>query len=221
MKKIVVTILLLLAGLMSFAAEGKKQDTVKEEKKIELTAEQKAVLQKREDYFKKNYSDKNGIKKSIKLENDTYNLVWSGYHDSGTASFEFLRKGETMDKYNRLISVISLSPYININLYMKSYLASVKQYMINQPTAVKNKKSKFKDDILMDFILADEKEDVMEYTQMRACINEKNEGIVYVLSIKFKLSEMKKDKEKFKKEIDDKAVNWAEDMFKIDFVPFN
>lgn len=126
-----------------------------------------------------------------------------------------------MDKYNRLISVISLSPYININLYMKSYLASVKQYMINQPTAVKNKKSKFKDDILMDFILADEKEDVMEYTQMRACINEKNEGIVYVLSIKFKLSEMKKDKEKFKKEIDDKAVNWAEDMFKIDFVPFN
>ena len=32
MKKIVVTILLLLVGLISFAAEGKKQDTVKEEK---------------------------------------------------------------------------------------------------------------------------------------------------------------------------------------------
>lgn len=197
------------------------EKTVTTGSSIEKKEEKSEDIKKREEKFKKKYSDsKQSSKISIKFGEESYFMGWSGYHESGMASFEFLRKGEKVENYKRLITVISLPKGMNINSYMKNYIAALKPYIVNQPAGVKNKKSKYKDDMIADLILANEKEDIMEYTLARVYQNSNNEGMVIIYSARFKLSTMKASKDMFKKEIDDKASVWVKNLFNVEFQPF-
>jgi len=198
-----------------------EKKTVKAEETATKKNEKSADIKKREEKFKKSYSDnKKNSKIAVKFGEESYYMGWSGYHESGMASFEFLRKGEKVENYKRLITVISLPKEININSYMKNYIAALKPYLVNQPTGVKNKKSKYKGDMVADLILANEKEDIMEYTLARVYENSNNEGMVIIYSARFKLSAMKASKDMFKKEIDDKAATWVKNLFNVEFQPF-
>lgn len=221
-------LILCLLFIINTVIFAEVKDSIKSDEKtittgsgIEKNEEKSEDIKKREESFKKKYSDsKQGSKISIKFGNESYFMGWSGYHESGMASFEFLRKGEKIENYKRLITIISLPKGMNINSYMKNYIAALKPYIVNQPTGIKNKKSKYKDDMIADLILANEKEDIMEYTLARVYQNSNEEGMVIIYSARFKLSAIKASKDMFKKEIDDNAALWVKNLFNVEFQPF-
>lgn len=145
----------------------------------------------------------------VDFDGEIYKRVWSTEID-GVLLVEYLRDGETVKKWNQMLSVQIHPNAKRIADVMNPYAAARKEFYLSDVRIYEDKSG---EDMIFEFLLAPNKSYV-EFVLLRAFSNPNEPVILYILSVKLKPS----DKETFKKALA-KRADWFDAFEKMDVRP--
>lgn len=122
-----------------------------------------------------------GSDDAICLPAEKYTLVFAA-EDENVRINEYLRKGETVDEWNRMFTVRHYKNAKELKDAVNPYLEQIKPYRTVPIDAFKNKNSKNKADVVFTTMLLDPKGDYTEIVVHRFIVNDKDEVRSAVMS---------------------------------------
>ncbi len=183
--------------------------------------EKEEMLNKRTEYFKKNYTEADKtVKKSVKFVNEVYFMKWAGLSKQSVGTVQFIREKDNIKKFKKMITVVSCPVGTTIEEYIKGYMSVVQPYIANQPVVMSNKKSKYSKDMVTEIMLVDKESKVIEYSLLRAYETKDGEVNAVIYSQRFDYDANIKDNKKMINEINKNVEKRMKDIFEIDFKIF-
>lgn len=173
----------------------------------------------RKEYFNSKYQTVPNKDIKIEFSGDVFYLQWSLFNQN-TTTLEFLRENETVENFKQMITVVTPGSSAAFDDFTASYLKLIKPLQVNEPMLLKNKESKFGNEIVIDALLLNEADDRVEHILAKIFTDEKKHVNCIVLSTRLKFSEVKANPDILTNEIGSKRVNWLNKLGEIYFITF-
>lgn len=127
----------------------------------------------------------NGI---ITFSDEKYTLAYADANKTNSIS-EYLRQGETTKRWKQMITIIKWKQATAIKeIFPGYYQQIIKPLIIGQPPIYKNKNSKYKEELLAEFLLKDPRGQYLEFNLHRMFTNKHDEVYSLIFAIKIPYS---------------------------------
>jgi hypothetical protein len=151
----------------------------------------------------------------VPFNGEKYFLCWHAFQKD-TIFLEFLRKGESLENYTKMITIVRCSPDVIFEKYIKSYIEFTKKFRMGDARVLIKGNSIHKKEWLVDVMLKDEKSNRVEHVLHRVILGNNDIVTTITLSSVFKLDEYLSNKS-ISAEIKREINTWIEGLSEIEF----
>jgi hypothetical protein len=196
----VLMLIAMLAGILVFSQQNRDDETT------------------RKAYFKEHYKKTPNKEVFIEFQGEKYYLAWSKFEANG-AHLEFLRDGENVKSYTKMISVVTASPEISYEVFLQAYLDGLRSVQVAEPVLLHHKANDSEKETVIDALLWD-RADHVECILAKVYADKKGRVNVIVHSVVWKYSKIKGNLDILKPEVQGNRNAKLEELDKLDFETF-
>ncbi|PKA16140.1 hypothetical protein [Leptospira haakeii] len=153
------------------------------------------------------------VRKVIKFDREDYVIVFSNETGSNLIK-EYLRKNDSLEKWNKMITIFDWKNVSQVNEILPKYLEQViTPNSIRKPNILKNTKSGYKEDYIFEFFLSTASGDYIEYNLHRMITTNDNKVISFIFALKITMTGDKQvDSANVKNALEPNRINWLAEI---------
>lgn len=153
------------------------------------------------------------VRKVVKFGQEDYEIVFSDETGSNAIK-EYLRKQDSLEKWNKMITIFNWKNVSKVNEILPKYLEQViTPNSIRKPNILKNTKSEYKEDYIFEFFLSTASSDYIEYNLHRMITTDTNKVISFIFALKIPLTGKKElDSANVRNALEPNRINWLAEI---------